>query len=149
PAAAVRPGLAGEHGHLTGPAVDHHPGVGGPGLVVVIRLVLDAGVLVGLEQRGLDRLDQGLEGEVVLPLDAAQLGDADFHRSVSSPGLPPTSSRPPPARTRWAPARSSSPRWSSCWSPPWSGSASFSSRPSTQPSSAHSSSSSSANSRPA
>jgi hypothetical protein len=71
---AVRGHLLGHHAHQTGLAVDVDAGV---------RLVA-VGVAVGGEQGGLDRLQHGVEGDLLVALDGAQRSDVDVHAGSSA-----------------------------------------------------------------
>ena len=72
---AVGVEFAGEDDDVTGRAVDLHPGVGGGRLVVVP---------VGRRQSGLDRVDERVEGDVLLALDAAQGSKIELHDRTSA-----------------------------------------------------------------
>jgi hypothetical protein len=66
---AVRGDLLGHHAHETGLAVD---------VDARVRLVA-VGVAVGGEQGGLDRLQHGVERDLLVALDGAQRSDVDVH----------------------------------------------------------------------
>ncbi len=64
--------LLGEHRHLPADPVDDDAGL--------LRLSLRA--LVSAGQRTLESLDDGVEGDALLPLDAAQCLDLDLHLAL-------------------------------------------------------------------
>ena len=79
---AVFVGLARHHLNDAGLAVDLDAGVG----------FVPLGVAIGGEQRGLDGVDDDIDGDALVGLDGVQCGHVDIHAPAPFPGWPASSS---------------------------------------------------------
>ena len=98
--AAIRPKSSGVSSHSpaapSAGLLRQHPDVPGLAVDVHARVRLVAlGVPVGREQRGLDRLEHGLERDVLVPFDRAQRSDSTFTSRSSATSCPDPSSSSP------------------------------------------------------